>query len=276
MIARALTIAGSDSSGGAGIQADLKTFTVLRVYGMSAITAVTAQNTRGVGGIHPLPPAFVRQQIEAVVTDIGVDAAKTGMLANRAIVGAVAGAVRDLGIHPLVVDPVMVAESGAPLLEEDALAALRDELLPLAALVTPNAPEAAALLGMPVETLADMHEAARRLLALGVRAALVKGGHLAGAEAIDVLHEGGNVCELRSARIATRHTHGTGCMLAAAIAAGLAERRSLADATGEAKRFVTAAIRAGLGIGKGGGPANPLAWLDEPGPGRFELGRLTR
>jgi hydroxymethylpyrimidine/phosphomethylpyrimidine kinase len=263
VIARALTIAGSDSSGGAGIQADLKTFTVLRVYGMSAVTAVTAQNTRGVSGIHALPPSFVRQQIEAVATDIGVDAAKTGMLANRAIIGAVARAVRELGIEPLVVDPVMVAESGAALLEEEARAALRDEMLPLATLVTPNAPEAAALLEMPVETLADLHEAARRLVALGARAALVKGGHLAGAEAVDVLHAAGRVREFRSARVSTRHTHGTGCILAAAITAGLARRLPLEEAADEAKRFVTTALRAGLALGRGNGPANPLAWLEE-------------
>lgn len=264
MIARALTIAGSDSSGGAGIQADLKTFTVFRVYGMTAVSAVTVQNTCGVSGVHALPPTVVRRQIEAVVTDIGVDAAKTGMLANRAVIAAVAGAVRDLGIAPLVVDPVMVAESGASLLEEDARRALRDEMLPLAALVTPNLSEAAALLDMPVATVADMHEAARRLVALGAVAALVKGGHLAGPEAIDVLYTAGGAQELRSARISTRHTHGTGCMLAAAITAGLARRRPLVDAVGEAKRFVTAAIRAGLALGAGGGPANPLAWLEEP------------
>ncbi len=263
MIARALTIAGSDSSGGAGIQADLKTFTVFRVYGMSAITALTAQNTRGVTGIMPVPPDFVRAQIDAVASDIGIDAAKTGMLANRAIIAAVAAAVRAHRIAPLVVDPVMVAQSGAALLEADARAALRDELLPLASVVTPNAPEAAALLDMPVTSLADLREAASRLVALGARAALVKGGHLTSdAEAVDVLHDGHALHELRAPRLSVRHTHGTGCMLAAALTAGLAQGRPLLDAVQRAKRFICAAIAAGLPLGGGDGPANPLAWLD--------------
>ena len=263
MIPRALTIAGSDSSGGAGIQADLKTFTVFGVYGMSAVTALTAQNTRGVLGISAVSPDFVRQQIDAVATDIGIDAAKTGMLASRAIIAAVADAVRAHEIGRLVVDPVMVAQSGAALLEPEARAALRDQLVPLAAVVTPNTPEAAALLSMAVETVADMREAARRLVGIGARAALVKGGHLRGDEAVDVLHDGENLHELRAPRVATPHTHGTGCMLSAAITAGLARGDALAAAVSTAKRFITAAVAAGLPLGKGSGPANPLVLMEE-------------
>ncbi len=262
MIPRVLTIAGSDSSGGAGIQADLKTFTVFRVYGMTAITALTAQNTRGVTGIVPVSPEFVRAQIDAVAGDIGVDAAKTGMLATGAIIGAVAAAVRAHRIAPLVVDPVMVAQSGARLLEDDARAALLTELLPLAAVVTPNVAEAEALLKTRVRSVADMREAARRLVDAGAGAALVKGGHLGGAEAIDILYDGSAVHELRAPRIATRHTHGTGCMIAAALAACLARGQPLLAAAQEAKRFISAAIAAGLPLGGGNGPANPLAWLD--------------
>ncbi len=236
MIPRVLTIAGSDSSGGAGIQADLKTFTVFRTYGMSAITALTAQNTRGVLGIFPVSPEFVRAQIDAVATDVGIDAAKTGMLATRGIIEAVAEAVRVHRIAPLVVDPVMVAQSGARLLEDDARDALLRELLPLAAVVTPNVPEAEALLGMRIAGVADQRVAARRLIDLGAAAALVKGGHLAGTESVDVLDDGHDVEELRAPRIDTPHTHGTGCMTAAALAACLAQRSAAARrrARGEA------------------------------------------
>jgi hydroxymethylpyrimidine/phosphomethylpyrimidine kinase len=261
MIRRLLTIAGSDSSGGAGIQADLKTFTVFRAYGMSAVTALTAQNTRGVSGVFPVPPEFVRAQIEAVAEDIGVDAAKTGMLANDAIIRAVADAVRAHRIAPLVVDPVMVAHSGGRLLDADAVSTLRERLIPLASLVTPNVPEAGALLDRVVESVADMRDAARRLVELGPRAVLVKGGHLSGGDAVDVLHDGREIHELRAPRIATLNTHGTGCMLSAAIAACLATGMSLIDAVHRAKRFISAAIAAGLPLGKGNGPANPLAWL---------------
>lgn len=263
MIPRVLTIAGSDSSGGAGIQADLKTFTVFRTYGMSAITALTAQNTGGVTGIVPVAPAFVRAQIDAVASDIGIDAAKTGMLASGEIIVAVAAAVRAHRIAPLVVDPVMVAQSGARLLADEARDALRRELLPLAALVTPNLPEAEALLDVRVADLAAMRDAATRLVDLGARAALVKGGHLDGAEAIDVLHDGGALHELRAPRVATPHTHGTGCMTAAALTACLARGLPLLDAAHTAKRFITAAITGGLVLGHGNGPANPLAWLEE-------------
>ena len=262
MIPRVLTIAGSDSSGGAGIQADLKTFTVFRVYGMSAITALTAQNTRGVTGILPVSGAFVREQIDAVANDVGIDAAKTGMLATRDVVVAVADAVRAHRIAPLVVDPVMVAQSGARLLDAEAGAALLGELVPLARVVTPNVPEAEALLGMRITAVADMHEAARRLVATGAAAALVKGGHLDGEEAVDVLHDGAAAHELRAPRLATRHTHGTGCMTAAALAACLARGLPLLDAAREAKRFIGVALAGALSLGTGNGPANPLAWLD--------------
>jgi hydroxymethylpyrimidine/phosphomethylpyrimidine kinase len=264
MLPRALTIAGSDPSGGAGIQADLKTFTVFRVYGMSAVTALTAQNTLGVTGIVSVSPDFVGEQIRAVVEDIGVDAAKTGMLANEQIVAAVAGAVRAYRIEPLVVDPVMVAQSGSPLLTLAAVRALREHLIPLATVLTPNAPEAAALLDAPVASLAQMRDAARRLLDLGPRAVLVKGGHVAqGSEAIDVFHDGNALHELCAARVDTRHTHGTGCMLSSAITACLASGMTPLDAVHRAKRFITLAVSAGLALGAGNGPANPLAWLDE-------------
>ncbi len=260
MIARALSIAGSDSSGGAGVQADLKTFTVFGVYGMTALTALTAQNTIGVTAIHAVPPGFVRQQIDAVMTDIGVDAVKTGMLANRAIIETVAAALRESRVARLVVDPVLIAQSGAPLLEDDARDTLLRELIPLASLVTPNIPEAAVLLGMTIDCDDDVRTAARRFVEHGARAAVVKGGHASGADAVDVLYDGRAFHELRAPRVTTRHTHGTGCMLSAAITAGLALGRDLLAAAEEAKRFITVAVTNGLDIGKGDGPANPLAW----------------
>jgi hydroxymethylpyrimidine/phosphomethylpyrimidine kinase len=266
MLARALTIAGSDSGGGAGIQADLKTFTVFGVYGMSAVTALTAQNTRGVTGIHTVPAAFVRAQIDAVVSDIGVDAAKTGMLVSAEIITTVAQAIRDYAITPLVVDPVMVAQSGAALLETTARAALLRELLPLATLTTPNVPEAEALTGIAIGSVADLRTAARRLIEQGTRACLVKGGHLGGDEAVDVFDDGRQVIELRAVRLQTAHTHGTGCQLSAAITAQLARGTPLLAAVEQAKRFITVAIRNGLALGTGAGPANPLAWPDAERP----------
>ena len=261
MIARALTIAGSDSGGGAGIQADLKTFTVFGAYGMSAITALTAQNTCGVAGIHPVPPSFVKAQIDAVVSDIGVDAAKTGMLANAELVRVVAEAVRAWRIEPLVVDPVMIAQSGAALAEDEVADAVLRELLPLATLVTPNLHEAGRLSGLTVASVPDMHRAARRLLDAGARAVLVKGGHLDSGDAVDVFDDGRETHEFRSERLPALHTHGTGCQLSAAITAGLAGGLPLVHAIGRAKMFITDAIREGLAIGRGTGPANPLAWL---------------
>ena len=259
MVTRVLTIAGSDSGGGAGIQADLKTIGVLGGHGMSAITAVTAQNTLGVAGIHALPPAFVRLQIETVLDDIGADAAKTGMLANAAIVEEVAAVVAERRLAPLVVDPVLAAESGAGLIEGSAADVLMKKLLPLAAVVTPNAVEAGRLLGMTVENLEDQRAAARRLGDVGARAVLVKGGHLPGDDAVDVLWAAGELREFAAPRLAAVNTHGTGCILASAIAYYLGSGAELAVAVERAKAFVTRAIAGGLAIGKGAGPANPFA-----------------
>ena len=257
MIARALTIAGSDSGGGAGIQQDLKTFQAHGVWGMTAITAVTVQNTIGVSGFVEIPPETVAAQIEAVASDIGVDAAKTGMLASAAIVEAVAKAVRDAEIDKLVVDPVFISKHGDPLLHADAVDALRREILPLAFVVTPNAHEAGELAGVAVRTRADQTEAARAILALGARAVLVKGGHVEGKEAVDVLAVGDRTVEFSAERLDTPNTHGTGCMLSAAITAGLAKGEDLETAISAAKRSVTEGIKNSLAIGKGIGPVNP-------------------
>lgn len=260
---RALTIAGSDSGGGAGIQADLKTFTVLGVFGTTALTAVTAQNTLGVTGVYPLTAAQVGAQIDAVLTDIGTDAAKTGMLFDVPIIEMVADRIRHYGVTNLVVDPVMIAKGGQPLLLPEAQAALRTQLLPLAAVVTPNLPEAEVLTGLSIRTRAEMVTAARRLVDLGARAAVVKGGHLVGEPAADVLCVGDTVEWIEAERIETRHTHGTGCTFSAAIAAGLARGLSLQEAVLLAKRFITVAIRRAPGLGAGHGPTNHLAWLEE-------------
>ncbi len=262
MIARALTIAGSDSSGGAGVQADLKTFTVLGVYGATAITALTAQNTRGVHAVHAVPASFVRQQIDAVAGDIDIDAAKTGMLADAETVAVVADAVRAHGLRSVVVDPVLVAQSGDSLAGAGVCRALRDELLPLATLVTPNLHEAQELTGLPVQSVAQMRAAARALCRLGANAALVKGGHLEGDIAVDIFDDGSEARELKAKRIDAEHTHGTGCQLSATITAHLARGTPLPDAVRQAKRFITVAIRHGLPLGQGSGPANPMAWLD--------------
>ncbi len=255
---RALTIAGSDSGGGAGIQADLKTFSALGVFGMTAITAVTVQNTKGVAGYEELSPQIVADQIRAVVGDLGVDAAKTGMLASSAIVEAVAGAVAETRIPNLVVDPVFVSKHGHPLLAEDAVEALRTRLLPLATIVTPNLPEASGLAGFRVEGRADMERAARAILALGPRAVLVKGGHLAdGDRADDLFADAERVEWIRGERIDTPNTHGTGCVLSSAIAAHLARGEELDRAVRLGKAFVTEAIRHALAIGQGIGPVDP-------------------
>jgi hydroxymethylpyrimidine/phosphomethylpyrimidine kinase len=251
----ALTIAGSDSGGGAGIQADLKTFSALGVFGMSALTAITAQNTIGVTAVFELPPDLVAAQIDAVVTDIGVDAVKTGMIGNSEIIRVVAAKIREHGISTLVVDPVMVATSGDRLLPEEAVEALRSDLLPLATVVTPNLPEAEVLVGRAVSTLAEMREAARAIVGLGARSAVVKGGHLAG-DAIDVFFDGSQFVELPVRRINTTSTHGTGCTLASAIAALLARGQSLDEAIGGAKVYVTAAIERAFPIGHGHGPVH--------------------
>jgi hydroxymethylpyrimidine/phosphomethylpyrimidine kinase len=257
-VPRALTIAGSDSGGGAGIQADLKTFHALGVWGMSAVTAVTVQNTKGVSGYEELSPETVAEQIRAVVTDIGVDAAKTGMLASEPIIEAVADALRETSVPNLVVDPVSVSKHGHPLLAEDAVDALRTLILPLATLVTPNLQEAALLAGFPVGTEEDMERAGRAILGLGAGAVLVKGGHLTGrAAAVDVLVGSDGVERCEEERIDTPHTHGTGCVLSAAIAANLALGLDLLDAVDRGKAFVTEAIRRHLEIGQGIGPVNP-------------------
>jgi hydroxymethylpyrimidine/phosphomethylpyrimidine kinase len=250
----ALTIAGSDSGGGAGIQADLKTFAAHRVYGTSAITALTAQNTLGVDAVHLVPAEFVTAQIEAVAGDIGCDAVKTGMLATSAIVEVVAAAVEELELPNLVVDPVMVGKGGDRLLADDAVQAMRTVLLRLARVVTPNVPEAEALAGMPVRSLADAREAAGRILRFGPAAVLVKGGHLSGDTITDLLVDGSHVIELTGPRIAGRHTHGTGCTLAAAIAARLALGQSLEDAARGAKAYVAGAMRNGIAVGAGHQP----------------------
>ena len=263
---RVLTIAGSDSGGGAGIQADLKVFFAHGCHGMSALTALTAQNTLGVTGIHEVPPSFVASQIEAVVSDIGVDAAKTGMLASAAIVRAVAGAVRDHVITPLVVDPVFVSKHRNRLLAEDAVDALRKELLPLTTVLTPNLFEAAGLIGRGITTLEDMRAAAPELAALGPQNVLVKGGHLGGDRAVDVLWDGNELVELEGPRFDTEDTHGTGCALSAAIAARLAMGDDLRAAVGGAKEFVAGAIEHGLRLGSGYGPVNP-GWARPTRPG---------
>jgi hydroxymethylpyrimidine/phosphomethylpyrimidine kinase len=252
----ALTIAGSDSGGGAGIQADLKTFAALGVHGTSAITAITAQNTIGVTDILELPVDLVRKQIAAVVEDIGVQAAKTGMLSSAAIVGVVADAVREYGLRLLVVDPVMVAKGGARLLRGDAIEALRDQLIPLAAVLTPNLPEAEVLLGRHIASLDERKQAARDLVAMGASAAVVKGGHA--EDAIDVYFDGSRMVELRSERIDTVNTHGSGCVFSAAIAAWMARGADPLQAAGEAKTFITRAIANSLEIGHGHGPVNPM------------------
>ncbi|MDX2204815.1 MAG: bifunctional hydroxymethylpyrimidine kinase/phosphomethylpyrimidine kinase [Hyphomicrobiaceae bacterium] len=257
----ALTIAGSDSSGGAGIQADLKTFQALGVYGASAITALTAQNTQGVRGVEACPPAFVAEQIAAVLDDLDVGAIKTGMLANAPIVRAVVDSLRRYPRRPLVVDPVMVATSGDVLLAGDAIDGIIEELFPLATLITPNLPEAARLLRCPMAAgEAEAVEQARALLALGPAAVLVKGGHGAGGEAVDVLVRAGHVRAFARPRVDTPHTHGTGCTLSAAIAAELALGRALEDAVAAAKTYVWEALMAGrtLGVGKGHGPVDHL------------------
>lgn len=251
---RALTIAGADSGGGAGIQADLKTFAAFGVYGTSAITALTAQNTLGVTGVHVVPAEFVTAQIEAVVSDIGCDAVKTGMLATSATVEAVVAAIDALELPQLVVDPVMVAKSGDRLLDDDAVHAVRTSLLSRARVVTPNVPEAEVLTGLRIRTREDMREAARRLADFGPAAVLVKGGHLEGPEAIDVLIDRGTIHEFAGPRLATRATHGTGCTTAAAIAAGLARGLALPDAVGAAKRYVAGAMRHGIAVGRGHQP----------------------
>ncbi|HZB25259.1 MAG TPA: bifunctional hydroxymethylpyrimidine kinase/phosphomethylpyrimidine kinase [Vicinamibacterales bacterium] len=252
----ALTIAGSDSGGGAGIQADLKTFAAHRVYGTCAITAVTAQNTLGVTAWEPVAPALVRGQIEAIVRDMGADAVKIGMLANSEIVEVVADALEAFGMKNVVLDPVMIAKGGDRLLEPSAIDAIASRLLPLADVVTPNVPEAEVLAGMSIESRSDMEEAGRRILARGPRVVLVKGGHMEGPASVDLAVTADGTFELRGERFETTSTHGTGCTLASAIAANLALGRPLREALSLAREYVEGAIRNAPGIGAGHGPLN--------------------
>ena len=264
MTAIAVTIAGSDSSGGAGIHADLKTFSALGVYGASVIAALTAQNTRGVSAIHDVPSDFITAQIDAVFSDLAVDAVKVGMLSTPAAIEAVAEGLDRHGQANVVLDPVMVAATGARLLVPEAVETLKRRLFPRARLITPNLPEAAALLDAEVATSeAEMHAQADRLLALGAQAVLIKGGHGSGAESVDLLATPAGVARFAASRIATENTHGSGCTLSAAIAAGLAKGAALADAVGAAKDFISRAIAAAdrLAIGSGHGPVHHLhAW----------------
>jgi hydroxymethylpyrimidine/phosphomethylpyrimidine kinase len=261
----ALTIAGSDSGGGAGIQADIKTFSALGVYGTSALAAITAQNTLGVRAIFELPADLVAAQIDAVVEDIGADAVKTGMLGSTPLIEVVADRIRAHGLSTLVVDPVMVAKSGDALLHPDAVAALRERLLPLALVVTPNRPEAEVLTGRTVGTLEQAREAARALVGLGARNAVVKGGHAEGP-AIDVLFDGHAFREYSAPRLDSRHTHGTGCTFASAIAAELAKGADVPEAVARAKAYLTAALEHAPGLGHGHGPVHHFwaLWKDEP------------
>ncbi|MDJ0389884.1 bifunctional hydroxymethylpyrimidine kinase/phosphomethylpyrimidine kinase [Roseomonas sp. E05] len=263
MQGRVLIIAGSDSGGGAGIQADIKACTALDAYAATAITALTAQDTLGVHGVHPVPPDFIRQQIRLSLEDIGADVIKTGMLGDTATIDAVCDALEAHGARlPVVVDPVMVAKGGHHLLAEAAVETLKRRLLPFASIITPNLPEAEVLAGMPVGSVEAMREAAGRLLALGVPAVLLKGGHLPGTRLVDLLATPEGVETFESERIETPHTHGTGCTLASAIAAGLAQGLGLRGAVARARAYVQAALRTAPGLGKGHGPLNHAVTVD--------------
>ncbi len=255
MRGRVLIIAGSDSGGGAGIQADIKTVTALGGYAATAITALTAQNTEGVFGVEAVAIDFIVQQMELVLGDIGADSLKTGMLHSAAVIEAVTAALAESAEDiPLVVDPVMVAKGGAPLLEDDAVDALRALLVPVATVITPNLPEAGALLGRPVTAATEMPAAARDLLSLGANAVFLKGGHLEGDTIVDVLATGDGLETFEGPRLHTRHTHGTGCTLASAIATGLAQERTLGDSVVRARKYLVEAIRRAPGYGRGHGP----------------------
>ena len=254
-VARALTIAGSDSGGGAGVQADLKSFAAMGVYGTSVLTAITAQNTLAVTDVMELPVSLIESQIDAVVLDIGTDAVKTGMLSSAAIIEAVAGKIKEHGLVSLVVDPVMVAKSGDKLLRDEAIEVLRDLLLPLATLVTPNIPEAEALTGRSVADVDEAREAAIAIVGMGAKAVVVKGGHLVGP-ASDIFYDGEEFRVFTAQRISTTSTHGTGCTFASATAAGLARGMPLRDSVSQAKRYVTEAIRRAYPMGRGHGPLN--------------------
>jgi hydroxymethylpyrimidine kinase/phosphomethylpyrimidine kinase len=257
---RVLTIAGSDSGGGAGIQADLKAITLLGGYGMTVLTALTAQNTMGVQAIHEVPPAFVEKQIDAVLSDIGTDIIKTGMLANAEIIEVVAKKIRQYRIKKVVIDPVMVAKGGSSLLQKEAEKVLIEKLIPLALVTTPNLHEAAALSGLKVRSIAEMKRAARRIYEMGSKYVVVKGGHLKG-EAIDILYDGRIYDEIKGPRIETKNTHGTGCTFASALATLIARGESVPEAARKAKAFITMAIQSSLPLGRGTGPTNPFAYV---------------
>lgn len=255
----ALTVAGSDSGGGAGIQADLKTFHQFGVYGMSAITAVTAQNTLGVSAVYPLTADAVAEQMRQVLEDIGTDALKTGMLFNAEVIRAVSAMIREYKLSQVVVDPVMVAKGGAKLLLDDAVEAMKQELLPLAEVITPNLPEAERLSGMKIQSRYEMEEAARRIHAMGARHVLLKGGHLETEEIVDLLFDGSQFHAFPHQRFATRHTHGTGCTLSAALTAELAKGTPIVAATERALQFIVEAIATAPALGNGHGPTNHWA-----------------
>lgn len=276
MIKRALTIAGSDSGGGAGIQADLKTFASLGVHGMSVITSITAQNTYEVRAVFDLPLNIIEAQFRAVAEDIGVDASKTGMLSNSDIVKLVANLVKNYGL-PVVVDPVMIAKSGASLLKEEAVEALMRYLIPVATVVTPNKFEAERLAGLSINSLSDAKKAAKYIVEeLGAQAVVLKGGHIEGDESVDILYYSGTFKEFRAKRIHTKNTHGTGCSFSAAITAELAKGKPIDEAVKIAKMFITTAIEHGLQLGRGSGPVNPIAWLAIPAEKFFVLENLQR
>ena len=254
-ISKAMTIAGSDSGGGAGVQADLKTFAALGVYGASTLTAITAQNTVGVTAVHEIPTDVISAQIDAVLSDIGADAVKTGMLSSSAIIECVVEALKKHDVQQLVVDPVMVAKSGDSLLREDAVDSLRTQLLPLAAVVTPNIPEAESLTETTIVSDADVRRAAQAIVAMGARSVVVKGGHREGP-ATDLFYDGSDFREFTAPRFDTVNTHGTGCTFASAVAAGLARGMAVTEAVGLAKDYVTEAIRRSFPIGQGHGPLN--------------------
>jgi hydroxymethylpyrimidine/phosphomethylpyrimidine kinase len=257
MRGRVLVVAGSDSGGGAGIQADIKACAAMDAYAMTAVTALTAQDTLGVHGVHPVPGEFIRQQIRLCLRDIGADAIKTGMLGDAATIEVVCDALaEDAEGIPLVADPVMVAKGGSNLLAPDAVQTMIRRLLPRAALLTPNIPEAEVLSGLPVADLGQMRAATAVLLSMGARAVLLKGGHLEGRRLLDLLATPDGEVVFESTRIDSRHTHGTGCTLASAIAAGLAQGMALADAVARGRNFVQAALRAAPGLGQGHGPLN--------------------
>lgn len=257
MLPKALTIAGSDPSGGAGIQADLKTFSRLRIYGMAVVAALTAQNTAGIFAVMEVPPDFVAKQLDAVLTDVPPDAVKTGMLSNAAIVEVVAGKLQEHRQANIVIDPVMTSKSGKSLLDPEAIAVFKRLLLPLAFLITPNIDEVLMLTGKSVRTPADMEEAALAIHTLGARNVLIKGGHLEG-DATDLLFDGKEFSTFRAERLPAHDSHGTGCVLSAAITAHLAAGRSLIEAVRLSKELVTEAIQNGLRIGSGRGPCDPL------------------